>query len=61
MDDICLYLSVFVPDTPTLSIRHPWNVSFHFSFLILDSQYDPLEGDQPVARPLPTEDNTTTE
>jgi hypothetical protein len=27
---------------------------FHFSFLILDSRYEPLHGDQPIARPLPT-------
>jgi hypothetical protein len=30
-------LSIFVPATPTWSIAHPWNASFHFSFLILQS------------------------
>jgi hypothetical protein len=24
--------------SPTWSIGHPWNASFHFSFLILDSR-----------------------
>jgi hypothetical protein len=43
-DSICLsiylstYLAIFVPVAPTWSIGHSWNASFHFSFLILDSQ-----------------------
>jgi hypothetical protein len=32
------YLSIFVPDAPTWSIGYPWNASFRFSFLILDSR-----------------------
>jgi hypothetical protein len=32
-----------IPAAPTWSIGHPWNASFHFSFLILDSRYDSLD------------------
>jgi hypothetical protein len=41
------------------SIGHPWNVLFHFSFLILRQSVGLLgplwTGDQPIARPLPTQ------
>jgi hypothetical protein len=49
---VCLsiYLSIHV--ARTWRIGHPWNASFHFSFLILDSRQDSL--DQPDARPVPT-------
>jgi hypothetical protein len=36
---------------PTWSIEHSWNASFHFSFWIGRTR----TGDQPVARPLPTQ------
>jgi hypothetical protein len=29
---------MFVPAAPTWNMRHPWNASFHFSFLILESR-----------------------
>jgi hypothetical protein len=51
---VCLssiYLSLVAP---TWSIGHPWNASFHFSFLILYTVgRTPWTGDQPVTRPLP--------
>jgi hypothetical protein len=28
-----IYLSIFIPVVPNWSIGHPWNASFHFSFL----------------------------
>jgi hypothetical protein len=41
-----------------LSIGHPWNASFHISFLILYTDGGvPWTTGQPVARPLP---NTNT-
>jgi hypothetical protein len=33
-----------IPVASTWSIGHPWNASFHFSFLTLDSRQDPLDG-----------------
>jgi hypothetical protein len=33
-----IYLSIHLPVAPTWSIGHPWNASFHLSFLILDSR-----------------------
>jgi hypothetical protein len=54
-----LLLSIFVPVAPTWSIGHPWNASFHFSFVILWTVgRTPWTGDQPVARPLPTHRTT---
>jgi hypothetical protein len=48
-----LSLSLF-PVAPTWSTGHPWNASFHFSFLILYTVGRiPWTSDQPVARPLP--------
>jgi hypothetical protein len=38
------YLSIFIPLTPTWSTGHPWNASSHFSFLILVSRYNSLDG-----------------
>jgi hypothetical protein len=37
---VCIYLSIYlsIPVAPTWSIGYPWNASFHFGFLILDSQ-----------------------
>jgi hypothetical protein len=54
--------SIFIPIVHTWSIEHPWNASFHFSFLILYTvSRTPRTADQPVTRPLPTQDKTNTE
>jgi hypothetical protein len=54
-----IVISIFIPVAPTWSIGHPGNASFQFSFLILLTVgRTPWTGDQPVARPLPTQDNT---
>jgi hypothetical protein len=37
-----MYLSIHI--VPTWSIGHSWNTSFHFSFLILKSRQDSLDG-----------------
>jgi hypothetical protein len=51
---IYLFLSS-ISVAPTLSTGHPWNALFHFSFLIVRQPVGTLgQGDQPVARPLPT-------
>jgi hypothetical protein len=41
MNGLFIYL---FPVAPTCSIGHPWNTSFYFSYLILDSRYDSLDG-----------------
>jgi hypothetical protein len=33
-----------IPVAPSWSVGHPWNASFHFSFLILHSRQDSLDG-----------------
>jgi hypothetical protein len=38
------YLSIFVPVAPTWSTGHPWNASFHFSFLNLNCRLETLDG-----------------
>jgi hypothetical protein len=37
-------LSISIPLASTWSIGHPWNASFHFSFLIIDRRQDSLDG-----------------
>jgi hypothetical protein len=56
-----IYPSLFLL-LPLWSIGHPWNASFHFSFLILDSRYDFLDGGS-AQREAATykQDNTNTE
>jgi hypothetical protein len=48
---------------PLWCIGHPWNALFHFSFLILSDPKTvgrtPWTGNQPVARPLPTQETKT--
>jgi hypothetical protein len=49
-------LSVSIPVAPTWSTGHPWNASFHFSFLILVCRTS-WTSNQLVVRPLSTHKN----
>jgi hypothetical protein len=57
---IWLWFSIFFLLLALWSIRHSWNALLHFSFFILVCR-TPWTGDQPVAMPLATQDNTNTE
>jgi hypothetical protein len=47
-DYLSIYLSI--PVALTWNLGHLWNTSFHFNFLILDSQQESLDGESALRK-----------